>query len=108
MPIKVSLDNILNSDLDNIINYYNNNKLPNDEKLEILDRYEGGFKINIDYMKNELCDDNKKIKQLRWNNKYLISKNYIGFTETEEKLLFEAMAHILGINNVLYEVNNIL
>jgi hypothetical protein len=101
MTIKLLSENIPYNDLENIINYYNN-KLPNEELLELLDRYEGGFKINITSMKNELCDDNQKIKQLRWNNGYLISKNYIGFNKNEEKLLFEAMVHILGINNVLY------
>jgi hypothetical protein len=43
---------------------------------------------------------NKKIKQLRWNNRFLISKNYTGFTEKETILLYDELVNILGDNDV--------
>jgi hypothetical protein len=43
---------------------------------------------------------NKKIKQLRWNNRFLISKNYTVFTEKETILLYDALVNTLGNDNV--------
>jgi hypothetical protein len=43
MTIKVFVDTIDQSDLEKIIEYYNNNILLAQSKLEILDRAEGGF-----------------------------------------------------------------
>ena len=96
MPIQVLLDTITSQQMTDILDYYNKNKLPNEQPLEKLDRIEGGFKINIDYMINELCDDNKKIKQLRWNDGFLLSQYYKSFTKTEEKLLYDALVSVLG------------
>ena len=60
------------------------------------------IKINIENIIDPMCDDNKKIKQLRWNNGYLVSQYYISFSKTEEKLLYDALVSVLGIDNVLY------
>jgi hypothetical protein len=54
-------------------------------------------------LKNIDCDENKKIKQLRWDKKHLVEKIYMGFNENEEKLLYESMLQILGIENVILE-----
>ena len=53
-------------------------------------------------MKDLLCDDNQKIKQLRWHNSCLVSQSYIRFNKEEETLLYNALAHILGNENVSY------
>jgi hypothetical protein len=99
MPIKVLVDSIEIEDIYKIIEIYNQNKDTNDEPLERLDRCEGGFQIKITDKKNEICDENQKIKQLRWKYKYLISFiNCICFDEKEEKLLFESMKKVLGEN----------
>ena len=67
MQIKVLLQIIDNDKLNEILDYYNTNKPCDEEPIELLDRYEGGFKINLPDMKDRLCDDNQKIKQLEEN-----------------------------------------
>ena len=92
MRIRVFIDSIDEFTCNQIINYYNNNKLDNEESLENLDRCEGGFKIKITNKLDELCDSNEKIKQLRWNKKCLIPyKNYESFSNNQSILLFESM-----------------
>jgi hypothetical protein len=44
-------------------------KMDEEEPLEV--RHEYGFQIQISYMKNQFCDANNKIKQLRWSRGYL-------------------------------------
>jgi len=103
MKIKVLIDEIENKQIQEIVDYYNSNKQPHEEPLEILNRCEGGFKIQISYMKNQMCNENDKIKQLRWHKKYLTSQTYIDFTYKEKKLLFEALVNVLGRDNVSLE-----
>lgn len=103
MQIKVFVDEIDNKKTKKVLDYYNSNKLDDEEPLQILDRCEGGFKIQISYMKNQMCNENDKIKQLRWHRKYLTSKNYIDFTYKEKMLLYEALANVLGRDNVSLE-----
>jgi peptidoglycan hydrolase CwlO-like protein len=105
LSIKVLVKSIDNEQIKLILDYYNSKKSPLDEPLEHLDRCEGGFQIQISYMKNQFCDINNKIKQLRWKNGQLVSKigsqSYICFTENELKLLYESLVHVLGKNNVV-------
>ena len=101
MPIKVLVDTICDEDMQRILDYYNQYKHGHSERLEQLDRYEGGFKINIHEMKDVICDNNKKIKQLRWHRGYLISSHYIGFDNDEEELLYTALFHVLGQDIVI-------
>jgi len=103
MTIKVIIDSFSYDEQKQIIDYYNNHKQPDEEPLEQLDRAEGGFKIKITHLKNIHCDENKKIKQLRWDKKRLVEKTYMGFNENEEKLLYESMVQILGSENVILE-----
>ena len=103
MPIKVLVDTIGVEDMQRILDYYNanaQNKQVDSEPLEQLERYEGGFQICIPEMKDINCDSNKKIKQLRWHKGYLVSSYYIGFDTAEEELLYEALIHVLGQENV--------
>jgi hypothetical protein len=109
MPIKVLLPSIDNEKIQEILDFYNLKKSSDEEPLELLNRCESGFKIQISYMKGHQCDENKKIKQLRWSNGYLVSQNkncivsqnYIGFTEKEQLLLYNSLVTVLGANNVL-------
>lgn len=103
MQIKVFVDEIDNEQIQKILAYYNDNKLDDEEPLEILNRCEGGFKIQISYMKEQFCDENNKIKQLRWHKKYLTSQKYIDFKYKEKMLLYEALANVLGRDNVSLE-----
>jgi hypothetical protein len=103
MQIKVFIDEIKNEQIQRILAYYNDNKLHDEEPLEILNRCEGGFKIQISYMKEQFCDENNKIKQLRWHKKYLTSQKYIDFKYKEKMLLYEALVKVLGSDNVSLE-----
>jgi hypothetical protein len=103
MTIKVVIDSFSFEELKQIIDYYNNHKQPDEEPLEELNRAEGGFKIQITELKGGDYNENKKIKQLRWDKKSLVPKGNIGFTENEEKLLHESMVQILGNENVIIE-----
>jgi hypothetical protein len=95
MVIRVFVDFISASTYEEIINYYNKSKPDDEEPLEVLNRAEGGFKINIPSKSNEF-DENNKIRQLRWSKKCLIAEYpLIGFTEKQEHLLFEALVNVL-------------
>ena len=100
MTIKVLLDTIDHDDFQRILDYYNTHKSVNDEPLERLQRYEGGFQISIPNMKDAMCDANLKIKQLRWNKGCLVSNMFYGFDDNEEELLFNSLVHVLGQENV--------
>jgi hypothetical protein len=101
MPIKVLVDSIDNEKIQEILDYYNFKKLDDEEPIEVLNRCEGGFQIRITHMKDQMCNDNKKIKQLRWSKGYLLSQKYISFTKKEELLLYNSLVNALGSNNVL-------
>lgn len=100
MPIKVLLDTISSEDIQKVLNYYNANKPLEDEPLERLNRYEGGFKINLSDMKDAVCDANLKIKQLRWHRGCLVSHFYMGFNDNEMELLYKSLVNVLGEINV--------
>ena len=103
MQVKVFVDEIDNETIQKVLDYYNSNKLDDEEPLQILNRCEGGFKIQISYMKNQMCNENDKIKQLRWHKKYLTSQTYIDFKYKEKMLLFEALVNVVGRDNVSLE-----
>jgi hypothetical protein len=101
MPIKVNVERIDQETLQKILDCYNSLKSEIEEPLELLDRFEGGFKIRIPE-KNNVFDENDKIKQLRWYKQRLVPKYYIGFSEREEHLLFESLVQALK-GNVEFE-----
>ena len=103
MSIKVLVDAVSSEDIQKILEYYNQNKSLEDEPLQRLDRFEGGFQICLPEMKDVMCDSNKKIKQLRWHNGYLVSFYYIGFTYIEQDLLHRSLSYVLGEENVILE-----
>lgn len=103
MPIKVLVDSITNKKIQEILDFYNSKKSSDEEPLEILNRCEGGFKIQLSYLKDQKCDENKRIKQLRWRKGYLLSDSYISFRYKEEMLLFDAIVNALGSDNVIFE-----
>lgn len=102
MQIRVLVDTIKYQP---VLDYYNANKPEDEEPLEILDRAEGGFQIQIPLMKGKMVDSNQKIRQLRWSNRKLVSQvginYYIGFTEKQTMMLFEALVYALGGNVIL-------
>jgi len=102
MQIRVLVDTIKYQP---VLDYYNSNKPEEEEQLEILDRAEGGFQIQIPLMKGKMVDPNKQIRQLRWSNGRLVShvclNYYTGFTEKQTMMLFEALVYALGGNVIL-------
>ena len=103
MYISVKFDSISKEECQEVIKYYNKNKLSTDNNLEVLDRAEGGFKINLDLdLYEESYDINKKFKQLRWSKgKILSSGLYIDFSNDEKILLYKSLCHVFGEDKVL-------
>ena len=98
--IKVKIDVIKQNENQEIVEKYNEIKPVNWLPLEILQRAESGFQIEIPANKNVKCtNQNEKIKQLQWMNKTLVChRNYPTFNEAELQLLFRAMHSVLGDN----------
>ena len=91
---------ILNVDYNNVCGYYNQHKPSTFNEIKQLDRVEGGFSIDL-LTKNQKLDINENIKQVRWNNKHLITKwSYIPFSSEETKLLFESLVSIYGNDKI--------
>tara|TARA_B100000900_G_C20315162_1_gene607842 strand:+ start:206 stop:574 length:369 start_codon:yes stop_codon:yes gene_type:complete len=96
--IKVNVDTI---DYKIIINYYNNNKSEDEEDLEVLDRFEGGFQIRLRNYNDPNVDENLKVRQLRWDNRCLVTYSLSSmFTEYQLDLLFESLKNCIGECNV--------
>ena len=100
MPIKVSVDSIDDSTFQKILDHYNLFKPGYEQPLERLGRVEGGFQIKIPGRQNDRFNSNQKIRQLRWSEGELIPGPYIGFTQAQEILLFDALVHALGKESV--------
>ena len=101
MYISVKFDSISKEQYQRVIEYYNKNKLLTDNNLQVLDRAEGGFKINLDF-NEEKYGVNGKIKQLRWcKGKLLLPGYYIDFTNDEKILLYKSLCHVFGEDKVL-------
>ena len=98
--IKVKVNVIKTNENQEIIEKYNKIKPLNWPPLEMLQRAEGGYQIEIPEKKNIRCaNQNEKIKQLRWMNKALICRScYTTFNEKELQLLYRAMHSVLGDN----------
>jgi hypothetical protein len=98
--IRVKIAVIKANENQEILKKYNEMKPENWPPLQILERAEGGFQIEIPEKKNIKCaNENDKIKQLRWKNKALVCYNrYPIFNHVELQLLYKAMSSVLGDN----------
>jgi len=109
MPIKILVKYLEEYELQKVLEFYNKNKEIDDEPLELLDRAEGGFQIQVPELKNKpIHNPNQKVKQLRWNKGYLLPhfsfhENYPNFTFGEERLLLKSFEYAIGAENVKYE-----
>jgi len=101
MTIKVNVDTISHEDIQKVIEYYNQNKPVDEQPISRLQRYEGGFQISLPDMTEVMCDANKKIKQLRWHKQCLVAGFYMGFTDSEEQLLYKSLVYVLGESSVI-------
>jgi hypothetical protein len=102
IKIKVIMDIITAAQYEKIIEKYNEIKPETWQPLQRLPRAEGGFQLEIPEKKHIKCNENQKIKQLRWDKKCLVPyKNYIGFNVRETELLFNTMKSVFGENVTL-------
>ena len=103
------LTDILSGGYGPILTYYNTNKKEKWNPLRQLEVAEGGFEIELNPKElkkhlewaTTLTDRNNEVKQLRWNHGRLSSCGYTGFNEKETELLFKALQHSLGEENVI-------
>lgn len=113
MSIRVSFDNYESEQLQAVCDCYNSDKPDDWERLEILDRMEGCFKIRRNKLEedlvqrlenNKFVDENELYKQVRWNKKYLVTPmGYYSFSNFELHHLYLCMIHVFGENMVFYE-----
>jgi hypothetical protein len=107
MHIKLLIKTINEENFQKILDYYNNNKDVNEQPLERLERREGGFQIMIpeDQLDkiNKIIDPNYKIQQLRLKGGYLNS-DYIGFTDKQLLLLYDALVYVFPGKVILEDV----
>ena len=102
IKIKVIMDIITAAQYEKIIEKYNEIKPETWQPLQRLPRAEGGFQLEMPEKKHIKCNENQKIKQLRWDKKCLVPyKNYIGFNVRETELLFNTMKSVFGENVTL-------
>jgi hypothetical protein len=97
-----------------ILDFYNENKPLGAEPLGRCLTAEGGFeiKLNPEELKQHLehmprfstfTDYNDTVKQLRFTgDSKLTSGGYMGFNKEETELLFRALQHSLGADQVMY------
>ncbi len=93
-----------------IINHFNENKPPGFNPIRELCVWEGGFEIDLEepfleqaklkMINNPMCDKNSLVRQVRWSDGKLLSFHYNSFTEEQTMLLFHALQHSLGEENV--------
>ena len=102
--IEVNVDTINYSE---VIDYYNSNKLELEKPLKRLDRYEGGFEIDLDentiekHYKDIKLSENVRTRQLRWTNRCLVTNSLSNrFTEYQLNLLFDSIKNSIGEGNV--------
>lgn len=97
MTIKIRyLDLIPAYQIEEIINYYNIYRSKNTEPIQQCEGG-GGFMIAIKGANPRIMSKTQCIKQLKWHKNILVTYiDYVGFTEEEEELLYNAMVVILG------------
>jgi hypothetical protein len=108
MQFKVLQPIITKEELTKILEYYNSKKEENENPLKLLDRAEGGFKIDVPEDKWEkdlrgFITENTKIQQMRWKNGYLTSMGYCGFNLKQYMLLYDAFVYALPPGEVILE-----
>mgnify|MGYP006111716103 CR=1 FL=1 len=90
-----------------ILDNYNAKRPKGSQTIREAGVCEGGFEIPLDpevlaqHIKNgRRLTPNEKVRQLRWNEGALVSMGYQALTQEETLLLYSALCHALGQNNV--------
>jgi hypothetical protein len=109
LQIRVFFETITQDQTNAIINYYNQHKNADWNKIEKNTAAEGGFMIPLkpEEIKGASKNPNDMVKQVRWNRKRLLSGrygNYLNaFTDEETTLLYDAMVSVFGKDDVVLE-----
>ena len=95
-----------------IIKYFNDNKPAGCNPIRELMVYEGGFEIDLEpallevakleMIGNPMRDKNSLVRQVRWSGGKLLSFHHNAFTSEQTILLFHALQHCLGAENVVW------
>ena len=98
MYIQVTFDTIK---VNEVCDYYNNNKNKDQNPLEKLERAEGGFQIKLKKVPTTGSiydsDPNNLVKQARWSRKKLITPiGQYSFTEDEWNLIYKSICSVHG------------
>jgi hypothetical protein len=117
--IQVTFSSYTEQQIQEVLDYYNQNKPENSMELEKLNRAEGGFCIKLtpdqmervrDFIFYDQYNPNFAIKQLRWTRKFLVPlSGYAEFDDAETALLLDAMKHVFGEEYVkmgLFKIGN--
>jgi hypothetical protein len=94
-----------------ILDTYNANRPEGSEPIREAGVCEGGFEIPLNIVERtlksghartigRLLDANDYVRQLRWSRGKLQSGYHNGFNEEEVLLLYNALVHVLGKDNV--------
>ena len=98
--VSVKFKVLIPESYDKVTTEYNKNKPSTWLPLDKLDRIERGFQINIPN-NSDMADVNDRIKQVRWHEMSLRTRNRdIPFSEEETILLHKSMETVFGKHKV--------
>jgi len=102
LQIRVFFETITQDQTSAIIDYYNQHKNADWNKIEKNTAAEGGFMIPLkpEEIKGASKNPNDMVKQVRWNRKRLLCArygNYLNaFSDDETTLLYDSMVSVFG------------
>jgi len=102
LQIRVFFEKITPEQTSIIIDYYNEHKNTDWNKIEKNTAAEGGFMIPLkpEEINGASTNPNDMVKQVRWNRKRLLSGRYGKylnvFSDDETTLLYDAMVSVFG------------
>ena len=95
-----------------IVKRFNDTKPPGCNSIRELGAWEGGVEIDLEepfleqaklkMINNPMRDKNSLVRQVRWSDGKLLSFHYNSLTEEQTMLLFQALQHSLGEENVVW------
>jgi len=112
MKIIKVLTTTLKGGYEPIVNHFNDNKPLGCNSIRKLGACEGGFEFDLEepfleqaklkMINNPMRDTNSLLRQVRWSDGKLLNLHYNSLTEEQTMLLFQALQHSLGEENVVW------
>jgi len=109
LQIRVFFETITQEQTCDVINYYNQHKNADWNKIEKNVAAEGGFMIPLkpEEINGASTNPNDMVKQLRWNRKRLLCGRYGKylnvFSDDETTLLYDSMVSVFGKDDLILE-----